>query len=86
MGYQHENKAGVWQSLRKFRQAKKVTQEDFGVVSSRTYVSSLEQAYSNFEKIEDLAKVLKVHPLSLLFHQYAGAIKRNALRADPGRS
>jgi len=62
-------------SLRELRKAKKVTQEDFSLVSSRTYVSSLERGQKSptLEKVEDLAKALKIHPLSLLFRTYQHA-------------
>ena len=66
-------------SLKMLRKAKKVTQEDFSIVSSRTYVSSLERGMKGptLKKVEDLAKVLKVHPLSLLLltYQYAGGYR-----------
>jgi len=59
-------------SLKSLRAAKDITQEDFSVVSSRTYVSMLERKLKSptLEKIEALAKVLKVHPISLLFLTY----------------
>jgi transcriptional regulator with XRE-family HTH domain len=62
-------------SLRALRKAKKVTQEHFSVVSSRTYISMLERGLKSptLEKIEALAKVLKVHPLSLLYLVYLRA-------------
>jgi len=55
-------------SLRAVREARGVTQEDFSIVSSRTYVSALERGQKSptLDKIEELAKVLKVHPLTLL--------------------
>jgi len=49
------------------------TQEDFSIVSSRTYVSSLERGiYSpTLEKLDDIASVMKVHPITLLIGTYA---------------
>lgn len=55
-------------SLRTFRHHRKVTQEDFSEVSSRTYISQLERAQKSptLDKVVDLAQALKVHPMSLL--------------------
>lgn len=65
-------KVAFGKSLKEFRTAKSVTQEDFSVVSSRTYISMLERGQKSptLEKIDALAKVLKVHPLSLLALTY----------------
>ncbi|WP_342704410.1 helix-turn-helix domain-containing protein [Burkholderia arboris] len=54
------------------RQAKGVSQEDFGVVSSRTYVSTVERGLKSptLGKIEQLAEVLGVHPLTLIATAY----------------
>lgn len=67
----HINKAfGI--ALKKSRKEKKKTQEDFGIVSSRTYVSSLERGLKSItiEKLEEIALVLGVHPLTLLYRSY----------------
>ncbi len=55
-------------ALRKVRVARGLTQEDFGVVSSRTYVSSLERGQKSptIDKLDDLAAVLQIHPVALL--------------------
>ena len=68
-------------ALKRARAAKRLTQEDFSNVSSRTYVSTLERGLKNptLDKIEDLAGVLGVHPLTLLTLAYM--IERN--NADP---
>lgn len=49
-----------------------LTQEDFSEVSSRTYLSSLERGLKSptIDKLEQLASVLGVHPLSLLAMAY----------------
>jgi transcriptional regulator with XRE-family HTH domain len=49
-----------------------VTQEDFGLVSSRTYISTVERGLKSptLGKIEQLAEVLGVHPLALLTVAY----------------
>jgi len=59
-------------SLKDLRKSKKVTQEDFSIVSSRTYVSTLERGQKSptLDKVDELAKVLKIHPLSLLSLTY----------------
>ena len=63
---------GFPQAMRLIRKAKGVTQEDFGVVSSRTYVSSVERGLKNptLAKIDELAEVLGVHPVTLLTLAY----------------
>jgi len=81
-------------SLRQLRNAKGVTQENFSAVSSRTYISQLERGQKSptIEKIEALAKVLKVHPLTLLCLTYlrAGNYRNldalfRRIRADLGK-
>ncbi|AIP51685.1 helix-turn-helix domain-containing protein [Burkholderia pseudomallei] len=64
--------ARIGAALRMLRQAKGVSQEDFGVVSSRTYVSAVERGLKSptLGKIEQLAEVLGVHPLTLLAAAY----------------
>jgi len=49
-----------------------MSQEDFGLISSRTYVSSLErnQKSPTLSKVDELATVLGVHPLTLLAGAY----------------
>lgn len=55
------------------RKSRGLTQEDFSVVSSRTYMSSLERGKKSptISKLEELASVLNVQPLSLLALAYA---------------
>lgn len=54
-------------ALRNMRKAQGLTQEDFALVSSRTYLSSLERGKKSptLDKVRDLAKIIAVHPLSL---------------------
>ncbi|WP_434137033.1 helix-turn-helix transcriptional regulator (plasmid) [Pseudomonas luteola] len=63
-----ELKQALGLALKELRNRKKLTQEDFSEVSSRTYLSTLERGLKSptLEKIEELAGVLQVHPLSLL--------------------
>lgn len=64
-------------ALKRARTAKRLTQEDFSNVSSRTYVSTLERGLKNptLDKIEDLASVMRLHPLTLITLAYM--IERN---------
>lgn len=60
-------------ALRVVRNARGLTQEDFGVVSSRTYMSGLERGLKNptLRKIDEIASVMDVHPLTLLTLAYS---------------
>ncbi|WP_293374122.1 helix-turn-helix transcriptional regulator [Nevskia sp.] len=62
-------------ALRKVRVARGLTQEDFGIISSRTYVSSLERGQKSptIDKLDDLAAVLQVHPVALLAIAHASS-------------
>jgi len=70
-----KTKTAFGKSLKKVRAAKGLAQEEFSVISSRTYISQLERGQKNptIEKIDALAKVLKIHPLTLLSHTYLQA-------------
>lgn len=65
-------KSDVGRALRIARKAKGVPQEDFDLISSRTYVSALERGIKQptVSKVDDLASVLKLHPLTLLALAY----------------
>jgi transcriptional regulator with XRE-family HTH domain len=54
------------------RKSRGLTQEDFSIVSSRTYLSSLERGMKSptISKLEELASVIGIHPLSLLALAY----------------
>jgi len=58
--------------LQRARKSRKLTQEDFSVVSSRTYLSSLERGIKapTITKVEEIATVIGVHPLSLIAYAY----------------
>lgn len=60
-------------AIRTVRKHKGLTQEDFGVVSSRTYMSSLERGLKSptVDKLEEIAGVLNVHPATILLMAYA---------------
>jgi transcriptional regulator with XRE-family HTH domain len=59
-------------ALRVARRAKGLPQESFDQVSSRTYISSLERGLKQptVAKVDELAAVLGVHPLTLLALSY----------------
>ena len=59
-------------ALKIARESKGKSQESFGLVSSRTYVSTLERGlYSpTLNKVDQLAEVLDLHPLSLITLAY----------------
>jgi transcriptional regulator with XRE-family HTH domain len=67
-------------ALKVARTAKELTQEDFALVSSRTYLSTLERGMKSptLNKLEDLAQVLEIHPLTLmaLAYFYRGFLRR----------
>jgi len=58
--------------LQRARKSRKLTQEDFSIVSSRTYLSSLERGIKapTITKIDEIAKVIGIHPLSLVAYAY----------------
>ena len=68
-------------ALQKLRVAKRLSQEDFSLVSSRTYVSALERGiYSpTLAKVDQLAEVLDVHPLALLTLSYIDASRAGSV-------
>lgn len=59
-------------ALRLLRSSKKLSQEDFSDVSSRTYLSTLERGLKSptIEKVDELASVMNVHPLTILTGSY----------------
>ena len=59
-------------ALRVARNCRGLSQEDFGLVSSRTYLSTLERGMKSptLGKVEDLARAMSIHPLTLLTLSY----------------
>jgi len=74
-----ELKQALATALRKTRQSRGLTQEDFSDVSGRTYVSSLERGLKSptLDKIVGLAGRIGVHPLSLLAEVFLLADEEN---------
>ena len=68
-------------ALKVARNSLGLTQEDFGIVSSRTYVSSLERGVKSptLGKIEELSTVMNIHPLTLLALSYSDEYETLAL-------
>lgn len=68
-------------SLKAARKARGLTQEDFSIVSSRTYLSALERGLKNptLEKIQDIAEAMDMHPLTLLVFAYMQLDEKKSL-------
>jgi len=60
-------------AIKAIRKSRGLTQEDFAVVSSRTYLSSLERGLKSptIDKIDEISKVLKIHPAAVVLMAYA---------------
>jgi transcriptional regulator with XRE-family HTH domain len=60
-------------ALRTARKARGATQEQFDTISSRTYISALERGLKQptISKVDALASVLGLHPLTLFALSYA---------------
>jgi transcriptional regulator with XRE-family HTH domain len=60
-------------ALQALRKARGLTQEDFSLISSRTYLSSLERGLQSptMAKLDEFAPLLGVHPVTLFAMGYA---------------
>lgn len=60
-------------AIKSIRKSRNLTQEDFGLVSSRTYLSTLERGLKSptLDKLDEIAGVMDVHPASLVLLAYA---------------
>jgi transcriptional regulator with XRE-family HTH domain len=69
-------------ALRLTRRARGLSQEEFDVISSRTYISALERGIKQptINKIDELAAVLGVHPLTLMVLSYAEKLSSTEVR------
>jgi transcriptional regulator with XRE-family HTH domain len=78
-----KTKQSFAKALKKMRKARGLTQEDFSVISSRTYISMLERGLKSptLEKIEALAGLMKVHPMTLLALTYVKSWKAKDIDA-----
>lgn len=80
----NKNQNQFSQALKTIRKARGLSQEAFSLISSRTYVSSMERGLKTptLSKVDELAQVLGIHPLTLLTLSYtkkANFKKSNAL-------
>lgn len=77
-----ELKQAFGAALKQLRSDRKLSQEDFSDVSSRTYLSTLERGLKSptIEKVDELASVLDVHPLTLLVGCYL--LRENSISLD----
>jgi len=69
-------------ALRKAREVRGIPQEEFDTVSSRTYISSLERGIKQptVSKVDALAGVLGLHPLTLFALSYTGTASATDVR------
>jgi transcriptional regulator with XRE-family HTH domain len=67
-----ELKKAFVSALRNLRVRKGLTQENFSIVSSRTFISSLERGIKGvtLEKNDELATTIGVHPVTLIVACY----------------
>lgn len=72
MNYASRQTNDIPKALKIARVARGLSQEDFGLVSSRTYISTLERGLKSptLSKLDSLVGPLKVHPLTLLTLAY----------------
>lgn len=70
-------------ALKRARKSSGFSQEDFSVVSSRTYVSALERGLKSptLNKVDDLSETMDIHPLTLLSLAYLGDLRRSDVNA-----
>lgn len=71
-------------AIKSIRKSRNLTQEDFGLVSSRTYLSTLERGLKSptLDKLDEIAKVMAVHPASLILLTYSILAGNGAAAAD----
>ncbi|MCQ4313700.1 helix-turn-helix domain-containing protein [Pseudomonas stutzeri] len=67
-----ELKEAFGKALRQLRISRKLSQESFSMISSRTYLSTLERGLKSptLDKVDDIASTLGIHPLTLLVATY----------------
>lgn len=61
-------RAALASAIKAVRKRRHLTQEDFGLVSSRTYLSTLERGLKSptLDKLVEISEVMTVHPGSLV--------------------
>jgi len=65
-------KDGLAEGFKSCRKATGMTQEDFGTVSSRTYIRMIERRIKSptLEKLDQLAREMNIHPIALMLSIY----------------
>ena len=60
-------------AIKAIRKNRNLTQEDFGLVSSRTYLSTPERGLKSptLDKLDEIARVMAVHPAALVLLAYS---------------
>jgi transcriptional regulator with XRE-family HTH domain len=78
---QTQNNIGI--AIRLARRGKAMSQEDFSLVSSRTYLSSLERGLKSptLNKLDELATALGIHPLTMLTMAYLDVHDHDSITA-----
>lgn len=78
---------GLARSLRLIRKSKGIAQEHLSEVSGRTYLSEIERGIKNptVEKIDELARAMNVHPLTLLTLAYLPQLRAQDLEGFQDR-
>lgn len=68
-------------ALKHMRNVRSMSQEDFSIVSSRTYISSLERGLKSptLDKVEQISSCIGVHPLTLLTLAYSRSSEKASL-------
>lgn len=74
---------GLSRSLRLIRKTKGFAQEHLSEVSGRTYLSEVERGLKNptIEKLDELARAMGVHPLTLISIAYVAQLREQDLAA-----
>lgn len=59
-------------AIQSTRKSQRLTQEDFGIVSSRTYMSALERGLKSptIDKLDEISEVMGVHPATVVLLAY----------------
>lgn len=78
---------GLAQSLRLVRKTRGFAQDQLSDVSGRTYLSEIERGIKNptLEKLDELAKAMDVHPLTVLTIAYLAHLREQELKALQNR-
>lgn len=74
---------GLGRSLRLVRKARGIAQQDLYDVTARSYLSYVERGIKNptVEKLDELARAMGVHPLTVLTIAYLPQLRQQELEA-----